>query len=81
MCRGVRRTGSAALDLCYVAAGRFDAYWEASLKIWDVAAGILILEEAGGRVTDYSGNKYEPDQGKVIASNHIIHEEIITALK
>ena len=53
--RGVRRDGSAALDLCYVAAGRFDAYWETKLHAWDVAAGILIVEEAGGRTSDLAG--------------------------
>ncbi|HRF98348.1 MAG TPA: inositol monophosphatase family protein, partial [Aggregatilineales bacterium] len=53
--RGLRRLGSAALDLCYVGAGRFDGYWEAKLKLWDFMAGILVVEEAGGRVTDYRG--------------------------
>ena len=54
--QGVRRLGSAALDLCYVAAGRLDGYWELSIKVWDIAAGTLIIEEAGGRITDLQGN-------------------------
>lgn len=72
----VRRLGSAALDLCWVAAGRFDGYYEHSLNAWDSAAGFLIVEEAGGMVTDYSGNRYSPYQPTLIASNGVIHEEL-----
>ncbi|HKW44272.1 MAG TPA: inositol monophosphatase family protein, partial [Candidatus Eremiobacteraceae bacterium] len=61
--QAIRRDGSAALDLCYVAAGRFDGFWEAGLHAWDIAAGALIVDEAGGRVTDYSGNQLRLDGG------------------
>ena len=81
MCRGVRRTGSAALDLCYVAAGKFDAYWEETIKIWDIAAGILLLSEAGGHFSHYSGSEYDPENGQILASNGLLHKEMIEALK
>jgi myo-inositol-1(or 4)-monophosphatase len=71
--RAVRRAGSAALDLAYVAAGRFDGYWECKLKPWDVAAGFLIVEEAGGRVTDHGGNPYSIRYHRILASNGLIH--------
>lgn len=73
----VRRLGSAALDLCWVAAGRFDAFFEHKLMPWDSAAGFLIVEEAGGTVTDYSGNYYSPFQPSIIASNGTIHNEML----
>jgi myo-inositol-1(or 4)-monophosphatase len=73
----VRRLGSAALDLCFVAAGRFDGYWEVSLKPWDMAAGKLILEEAGGKVTHYDGTIHEFKQDSIIASNTLIHNQLI----
>ena len=77
---GVRRDGSAALDLCYVACGRFDGFWELKLHAWDVAAGILIVEEAGGRATDLAGGP-PPDSGREIAaSNGAIHAELLTVL-
>ena len=75
--RAVRRLGSAALDLCYVAAGRFDAFWEQLLKPWDVAAGALILEEAGGRVTGMDGAPFDLNAGHLVASNGAIHEEML----
>jgi myo-inositol-1(or 4)-monophosphatase len=71
----VRRLGSAAIDLCWVAAGRFDGFFEHKLQAWDSAAGFLIVEEAGGKVTDYSGKKYSPYQPQIFASNGVIHEE------
>ena len=74
---GVRRAGSAALDLAYVAAGRLEAFWEFNLNPWDTAAGILLVEEAGGRVTDFSGNHYRISSEEILASNAKIHEEMI----
>jgi myo-inositol-1(or 4)-monophosphatase len=79
--RGIRRDGSAALDLCYVAAGRFDAYWEFKLHPWDVAAGLLIVAEAGGHTTDLEGAT-APDSGEVVvASNGRLHEELLGILR
>ncbi len=74
---GVRRAGSAALDLSYVAAGRLEAFWEFNLNPWDTAAGILLVEEAGGRVTDFSGNHYRLDSREILASNGKIHDELV----
>jgi myo-inositol-1(or 4)-monophosphatase len=74
---GVRRAGSAALDLAYVAAGRIDAFWEFNLNPWDTAAGILLVEEVGGRVTDFSGNPFELSSLEVLASNGLIHDELL----
>jgi myo-inositol-1(or 4)-monophosphatase len=79
--QGVRRTGSAALDLCYIAAGRFDGYWELKLKPWDCAAGSLIVTEAGGRVTDFRGQPLSIYEGEIVASNSLIHEEMLAVLK
>ncbi|MGH9589430.1 MAG: inositol monophosphatase family protein [Terracidiphilus sp.] len=73
---GVRRAGSAALDLAYVACGRLDAFWEFNLNPWDTAAGILLVEEAGGSVTDYAGNKYRLASDEILASNCAIHREL-----
>ena len=78
--RGIRRDGSAALDLCYVAAGRLDAYWEFKLHPWDVAAGFLIVEEAGGVVTDLSGGPAPRSGVEVVASNGAIHDEFLHLL-
>jgi myo-inositol-1(or 4)-monophosphatase len=78
--RAVRRDGSAAMDLCYVAAGRFDGYWEAGLNPWDAAAGALMVVEAGGRITDYRGNAFRIDGPDCIASNGLIHEDMISGL-
>ncbi len=79
--RGIRRDGSAALDLCYVAAGRFDAYWEFKLHPWDVAAGLLIVSEAGGRATDLEGAPVPASGEEVVASNGRLHEAILTILR
>ncbi len=70
---GIRRTGSAALDLAYVACGRFDGFWELRLSPWDVAAGAIIIEEAGGKITDFEGKDNHIWTGNVVASNGIIH--------
>src|SRR6202030_4191466 len=72
---GVRRDGSAALDLASVAAGRFEAFWEFGLNRWDVAAGILLVEEAGGKVTDFSGERYRLGGPMILATNGLIHDE------
>jgi myo-inositol-1(or 4)-monophosphatase len=79
-CQGIRRTGSAALDLCYVACGRIDGFWELKLKPWDTAAGSLILTEAGGRVSDFSGNDFSIWGNETLASNGSIHAEMLRAL-
>jgi myo-inositol-1(or 4)-monophosphatase len=73
----VRRLGSAAIDLCWVAAGRFDGFYEHKLQAWDSAAGFLIVEEAGGKVTDFAGNRYSPYQPHIIATNGKIHDELV----
>lgn len=73
----VRRFGSAAMDLCWVACGRFDGFYEHKLNAWDSAAGFLIVEEAGGRVSDFAGKKYSPYQPRIIATNGRIHDELI----
>lgn len=78
---GVRRDGSAALDLCYVASGKIDGFWEFKLSPWDVAAGILIVKEAGGKITDIKGNKYNFNSQGIVASNDYIHKEFIRLLK
>jgi len=74
---GVRRAGSAALDLAYVAAGRLDGFWEFNLNPWDTAAGILIAEEAGGKVTDFTGGAFKLDSKEILASNGIMHDELV----
>ncbi len=73
----VRRLGSAAIDLCWVAAGRFDGFYEHKLQAWDSSAGFLIVEEAGGKVTDFAGNYYSPYQPHIIATNGKIHDELV----
>jgi myo-inositol-1(or 4)-monophosphatase len=73
----VRRLGSAAMDLCWVAAGRFDGFYEHKLQAWDSAAGFLIVEEAGGRVSDFTGTRYSPYQPHIVATNGKIHEELL----
>ena len=73
---GVRRDGSAALDLCSVACGRFDAFWEFGLKSWDTAAGVLLVQEAGGKVSDLSGGPYRLGEPQLLASNGRIHGEM-----
>ena len=79
--RAIRRAGSAALDLAYTACGRFDGYWEFKLSPWDIAAGVLIVEEAGGKITNWSGQKCEISKGEVLASNGKIHEEMLGILR
>lgn len=76
-CRGVRRFGAAALDLAYVAAGIYDGFWEEGLKPWDTAAGLMLIEEAGGRITDYQGENYSLNKDTITASNDIIHQQIL----
>ncbi len=78
---GVRRFGTASLDLAYVAAGRFDAYWERGLFPWDVAAGILLVREAGGVVTDLDGGQRALDGGHILASNEPLHPQLLKLLK
>ena len=78
---GVRRTGSAALDLAWTAAGRFDAYWEHDIQPWDMAAGIVLVREAGGTVTDLAGGSKMMETGGVIAANHPIHKGLVDLLK
>lgn len=79
--QGVRRGGSAAIDLAYVAAGRLDAYWERGLKPWDIAAGVLLVTEAGGQISSYEGSPLILDTGRLIASNGLIHQDLIDCLK
>jgi myo-inositol-1(or 4)-monophosphatase len=74
---GVRRDGSAALDLCSVACGRFEGFWEFGLKSWDTAAGILLVREAGGSVSDLSGGTFHPGEPELIATNGLIHTEML----
>lgn len=79
--QAVRRLGSAAIDLCYIAAGRGDGFWEAFIKPWDVAAGILLVEEAGGKVTDFHGGKVNINAPRIVASNGKIHDEMLRVLR
>ena len=78
--QGVRRVGSAALDLCWVASGRLDAFWEWKLHAWDVAAGSLIVQEAGGRVSDLAGSRPRLTGGQIAASNGRVHDELVRML-
>jgi myo-inositol-1(or 4)-monophosphatase len=78
--QGVRRDGAAALDLAYVAAGRLDGFWEEGLKPWDVAAGMLLIEEAGGRVSDYQNRSLDIFNPPILASNGLIHEQMMRVL-
>lgn len=78
--QGVRRLGSAAIDLCYVACGRFDGFWEQNLKPWDTAAGELIAREAGATVTDFSNNSFTIDKTEILATNGKIHAEMMGLL-
>lgn len=79
--QAVRRAGAAALDLAYVACGRFDGFWEFQLAPWDIAAGILLVGEAGGKATSYFGEKYDIYKGELAASNGRIHDDIVEILK
>lgn len=78
--RGIRRLGSAALDLSLVAAGRFDGYWEMKLKPWDIAAGTLICEEAGGQLSNWSGGPLDLFRGEVLATNRLLHDPMLAVL-
>jgi myo-inositol-1(or 4)-monophosphatase len=79
--QGIRRDGAAALDLCYTAAGRFDGFWELGLGPWDVAAGSLIVTEAGGRVSHINDDFFALEKGQILASNGLIHNELRQALQ
>jgi myo-inositol-1(or 4)-monophosphatase len=78
---GVRRAGSAALDLCNVACGRFDGFWEFNLNPWDTAAGVLILEEAGGAVSRFDGSPFELESRETLASNGLVHQALLDEFK
>jgi myo-inositol-1(or 4)-monophosphatase len=78
---GIRRFGSASLDLAYVAAGRFDGFWERELKAWDIAAGIVLVREAGGMVSDLNGGAEMMSQGSILASNEYLHPQLLKLLK
>jgi myo-inositol-1(or 4)-monophosphatase len=82
--RAVRRLGSAAIDLCYIAAGRMDGFWESDLKPWDIAGGALIVAEAGGRVTNMDGSAFASRAGHVLATNGLLHDlmlEVVSAFR
>ena len=78
--RAVRRLGSAALDLCYVAAGRFDGFWEQRLQPWDMSAASLMVEESGGRVSRFDGTGFDTQGGQIVASNGRIHEQMLAVI-
>jgi myo-inositol-1(or 4)-monophosphatase len=80
-CQGVRRMGSAAIDLAYVAAGRYDGFWEVHLNAWDMAAGVILIREAFGKITGFDGDEINIYGKKVVASNGLIHDEMIGLLK
>ncbi len=79
--QGIRRNGSAALDLCYIACGRVDGYWELKLRPWDIAAGALIVEQASGKLSDFSGNPFSIWGNETLATNGAIHAEAVTVAK
>jgi myo-inositol-1(or 4)-monophosphatase len=79
-CQAVRRPGSAAMDLCYTAMGRFDGFWEAYLNPWDMAAGVLIVREAGGRVTAFDGGPFSIYENHILATNGQIHQQMVDIL-
>lgn len=81
MGQSIRRDGSAVLNLCYTACGRFDGFWESKLKPWDTAAGSLILQEAGGKVTDFKGNKFNVYEKEILATNSRIHTQMLEIFK
>jgi myo-inositol-1(or 4)-monophosphatase len=78
--QAIRQTGSAALNLCYIACGRLDGYWERGISPWDVAAGALIVMEAGGKVTDLSGGPFRSDDRKILASNGFLHSTLLDVM-
>jgi myo-inositol-1(or 4)-monophosphatase len=79
--QAVRRDGSASLDLAYLACGRFDGFWEEGLNAWDIAAGVLLIEEAGGRVSDFNGARLDIYNAKTLASNGLVHESMMRVLR
>lgn len=79
--QGLRRSGSAALDLCYVACGRFDGFWEIKLQPWDCAAGALLVEEAGGKMSNYAGGTFDIHGFQAVASNKLVHDEMLKVLE
>ncbi|MBN2017260.1 MAG: inositol monophosphatase [Candidatus Cloacimonetes bacterium] len=79
-CRGIRRPGAAALDMCYVACGIFDGYWELELFPWDTAAGLIIVEEAGGKVTTFDGLQFSIFDKEIVASNGKVHKEMLKGI-
>ena len=79
--RGVRRDGSAAIDMAYVACGRFDGFWEEGLNPWDMAAGVLLIEEAGGQISRYDGSKFNIYAPPIVASNGLIHSQMLDLLR
>lgn len=81
MTRGVRRGGAASIDLAYVACGRLDGYWERGLSPWDLAAGVVLVEEAGGQVSAYDQSAFEIESGRILATNGKVHAELSAALK
>jgi len=78
--QGIRRCGSAAMDLCYVACGRFDGFWELKLSPWDMAAGALIVQEAGGRISDFQDEEFTIFSSEILASNGLIHQKMVDVL-
>lgn len=78
--QGVRRAGAAALDMAYVACGRLDGFWEINLKPWDTAAGLVLIEEAGGKISDFSGNTYSPVGDEIVVSNSLLHDQLTALL-
>lgn len=79
--QGMRRAGSAALDMCYIACGRFDGYFEENLKPWDTAAGLVIVTEAGGKITNFEGSEYDIYAPNILVSNGILHTKLLSCLK
>ncbi len=79
--QALRRCGSAAMDLCYVACGRFDGFWELKLKPWDMAAGALMVQEAGGRVSGFQNEEFSLSRSEILASNGLIHQQMVEVLK
>lgn len=78
--QAIRRMGSAAIDLAYVAAGRYDGFWEVALNPWDMAAGALLVQEAGGKLSNFSGEEFSIYQSEIVASNGIVHQQLIEVL-
>ncbi|GAG39520.1 unnamed protein product, partial [marine sediment metagenome] len=80
-CHGIRRDGSAALNLCYIAMGRFDGFWEIDLSPWDTAAGCLLVKEAGGKLTNFSGHPFSHYGKEILATNGLIHKQMLKIIK